>query len=134
MAARPWVLPQNVIDYTDNPKIKARPVGKLEVDISRAELYVINYTRNRFDDPDKYPVPPGGVVTAVILIAEMYACGAVETGDIGSGSFKSASYDEFSYTLADTAHKQENLDLGPLLDEFILAAPRNAVNMKLRKL
>ena len=51
MAARPWVLPQEVRDYTDRPSVKERADAKLSVDISRAEQYVISYTHNRFEDP-----------------------------------------------------------------------------------
>lgn len=133
MATRPWVTPDNIREYTDNKKVKARSDAKLKMDIARAELYVISYTSNRFDDATKYPNAPEAVVMAVTLLAEMYAGSSAETD---KGNFKSETFDDYSYTLADTAKKQENLDLGPLLDEFVDPATKagNGVDMRLRKL
>lgn len=136
MAARPWVLPQEVRDYTDRPSVKERADAKLSVDISRAEQYVISYTHNRFEDPEKYPTIPEPVKTAVILIAEAYAAYAADFG-AGAGTFKSESLDDYSYTAADTAYIIGNLDLGPLLDDYVeseQAKVKNAVNMRMRKL
>ena len=130
---RPWVTPGEVKDYSDNPKIQNRNEEKLKVDIFRAEQYVIRYTGNTFKDDAKFPAVPEGVRLAVILLAEMYATSAAEY-DEKSGNYKSETFDEYSYTLADTAKKQENIDLGPLLDEYVVSMTKNAVNMKLRKL
>jgi len=130
---RPWVTPEEVREYTENPNVKERSDKRLELDILRAEQYVIRYTGNHFTDPDRFPELPQQVRLAVILLAEMYASSAA-TSDKNSGNYKSETFDDYSYTLADTAKKQENIDLGPLLDEFILSAPRRAVNMNLRKL
>jgi len=131
--ARPWVTPEEVKEYTENPNVKNRPDDKLKWDIVRAEAYVIKYTGNRFDNPEKYTEIPENVKLAVILLAEMYASSAA-TSDKNSGNYESESFDDYSYKLADTAKKQENIDLGPLLDEHIESAPRHAVNMSLRKL
>ncbi len=136
MAERPWVTPQEVRDYTDRQSVKARTDAKLTIDISRAEQYVINYTHNRFDDPEKYPTLPESVKTAVILIAESYAAYAADLGT-RAGTLKSESFDDYSYTAADTTYIIGNLDLGPLLDEFIdsdAARSKNAVTMRMRKL
>lgn len=133
MAERPWVTSAEVKAYTDYPTVKSRADEKLAVDISRAELRVIDYTNNRFEDATKYPVIPESVKTAVILIAEMYAFNAAE-GAEGKGGYKSETFDDYSYTLADTNAKLDNLDLGPLLDEYINLKSRNGVTMKLRKL
>lgn len=132
MAARPWVTPEEVKAYTEREKVKTRGDDKLRVDISRAEQYVIQYTRNRFDDDAKYPAVPEGVRTAVILVAEVYGNAAAE----GKGEYKSETFDDYSYTAADTAAKLENLDLAPLLDEYIAekASGSRGVAMKLRKL
>jgi len=130
MAVRPWVTPAEVKDYTDKQKVKDRADTKMAIDITRAEQYVINYTHNRFDDAEKYPDMPVEVKTAVILIAEVYGNTSAE----GKSEYKSESFDDYSYTVADTATKLENLDLGPLLDEFITEAPRNAITLKMRKL
>jgi len=130
MAVRPWVTPAEVKDYTDKQKVKDRADTRMAIDITRAEQYVINYTHNRFDDAEKYPDMPVEVKTAVILIAEVYGNTSAE----GKSEYKSESFDDYSYTVADTATKLENLDLGPLLDEFITEAPRNAITLKMRKL
>ena len=132
MAARPWVTPEEVKSYSERESVKARSDDKLKVDISRAEQYVIQYTRNRFDDAEKYTAIPESVKTAVILIAEVYGNTAAD----GKGEFKSETFDDYSYTTADTAVRLENLDLAPLLDEFIVekASGSRGVAMKLRKL
>ena len=134
MATRPWVTPQEVRDYTERQSVKDRTDAKLAIDISRAEQYVISYTRNQFDDPVKYPTIPESVRTAVILIAEAYAAHAVTVGVIGGGTFKSETFDDYSYTAADTAYIIGNLDLGPLLDEYAGVAPKKPINMRMRKL
>ena len=131
MATRPWVQPQEVRDYTENPKVVSRADDRLKMDILRAESYVVRYTGNSFEDAAKYPDIPESVRLAVILLAEMYAASSVE---IDKGSYKSESFDDYSYTLSDTASKQENIDLGPLLDEYAVSTTRSAINMNLRKL
>ena len=136
MATKPWVTPQEVRDYSDRARVIERTDAKLTIDISRAEQYVINYTHNRFEDSEKYPTVPEPIRTAVILIAEAYAAYAADFG-AGLGTFKSESFDDYSYTTADTAYIINNLDLAPLLDEFIEAENgkvKNAVVMRIRKL
>jgi len=130
MVVRPWVLPDEITAYSDNPAVKSRADTKLAMDIARAELYVIKYTGNRFDGAD-YPAIPEPVKMAVILLAESYAASAAMQAE-KSGNFKSESFDDYSYTTADTAFVIENLNLSPLLDEFKLK--QGTINMKFRKL
>lgn len=131
MAKRPWVTPAEVQAYSDRPAVKNRADSKLSVDIGRAEQYIIAYTNNKFEDAAQYPEIPESVKTATILAAEAYANNAVE----GAKTMKSETLDDYSYTLADNATVRiESLDLAPLLDEFVLAATRSGVAMKLRKL
>ena len=130
MAARPWVTPDEVRAYTDRQNVKGRTDEKLAFDIARAELYVIKYTRNKFEKYDEIPEP---VKIAVILIAEAYAVYAVNFGD-GFGTYKSESFDDYSYTAADTEYILSNLDLSSLLEEFILPETKNTVTMRMRKL
>lgn len=131
MANRPWATPADVKAYSDRPAVKDRADAKLSIDIRRAEQYIIAYTNNKFEDDTQYPDIPEPVKTATILAAEAYANNAVE----GAKTLKSETLDDYSYTLADNATVRiESLDLGPLLDEFVLAATRGAVSMKLRKL
>ena len=47
MATRPWVLPKEVKAYTDIEAVQQRKKEKLEMDIARAEQYVITYTASR---------------------------------------------------------------------------------------
>lgn len=133
MADRPWVLPEEIREYTDRQSVKDRTDAKLEIDISRAEQYVIKYTRCKFDDPSEFPEIPRAVKTAVILLAEAYAANAVNFG-AGMGAYKSESLDDYSYTAAETSYIIDNLDLGPLLDEFVLKEAKNRVTMRMRKL
>lgn len=133
MATRPWVLPKEVKAYTDIEAVQQRKKEKLEVDISRAEQYVITYTHNQFTE---YPEIPGPVKTAVILLAEAYASYAYQLKKTGGGAVKSETFDDYSYTAGegtfDSAIKA--LDLSALLDGFIVAEPRSGVTMRLRKL
>lgn len=46
---------------------------------------------------------------------------------------KSETFDDYSYTAAEGS-LVDLLDLGPLLDEFVVTVPRGGVTMKLRKL
>jgi len=133
MAKRPWATPKEVRAYSERQSVKDREDFKLRIDISRAEMYVIEYTRSRFDDDAKYPKIPNPVKTAVILIAESYAADAAGLG-AGMGTFKSESFDDYSYTTADTAYKLGNLGLGALLDEFVEPEAKNTVTMRMRKL
>lgn len=130
MAARPWVTPDDVRAYTDRQNVKDRSDEKLAVDITRAELYVMKYTRNKFE---RYAEIPEPVKIAVILVAEAYAAYAVNFGD-GRGTYKSESFDDYSYTAADTEYILGNLDLSALLEEFIAPKTKNTVTMRMRKL
>lgn len=133
MAERPWATPEEIREYTDRQSVKDRTDAKLAIDISRAEQYVINYTRCRFDDPNEYPAIPESVKTAVILLAETYAANAANLGT-GAGIYKSETLDDYSYTTAETSYIIGNLDLGPLLDEYIKPEAKNTVTMRMRKL
>jgi hypothetical protein len=133
MATRPWVTPQEVREYSDRKSVKDRSEMKLAVDISRAQWYVIKYTNYDFSDAIKYPILPEPVKTAVLLLSESYAADAANLSD-GVGSYKSESFDDYSYTAADTAYKIGNLDLGPLLDPFIERGAKGGVTVRMRKL
>ena len=132
MAKRPWVTPGEIREYSDRQSVKNRENAKLAIDISRAEMYVINYTNNKFSDNKKYQSIPEPVKTAVILLAESYAASGAEPVEHG-GNYKSGSNDDYSFTLADAVNKADNLDLSYLLDEYVIQK-RSGVNLKLRKL
>ena len=75
MAARPWVTPEEVIQYTSHEDVLKRSVEKLAFDISRAELKVIAKTNNSFGE--EYPEIPESIKMAVILLAEGYATNSI---------------------------------------------------------
>lgn len=130
MAQRPWVTPKEVKDYTEHEKAKERADNKLKIDISRAEQYVIRYTNNRFDT-GQYPNIPEEVKNAVILIAEAYAYNASKD----EKKIKSETFDDYSYTLSDDSGPNlDNIDLGALLDDYVIVLPKRSVTMSLRKL
>ena len=126
MAARPWVTPEEVREYSENAKVRERSDTRLSVDIARAEQYVMTYTHNKFDKCDAVPE---AVRTAVLLLAESYGRNAV----ISAKGIKSETLDDYSYTAAEAVGADE-LDLAALLDEFVIAEPRNGITMRMRRL
>ncbi|MDE7245001.1 MAG: DUF3199 family protein [Oscillospiraceae bacterium] len=133
MAVRPWVLPKDVRDYTEVEAVRERTKARLEVDIARAEQYVISYTHNKFTDCDAIPSP---IKTAVILLAEAYASYSHQLKKTGGGAVKSETFDDYSYTAGEGTFEDlvKALDLGALLDEYLIAEPRSGVTMRMRKL
>lgn len=127
MAKRPWVTPDEVREYSGVQSVKDRTDAQLAIDIARAEQYVITYTHNDFSDYDEIP---GSVRTAVIILAENYAHGAV----LIAKGVKSETFDDYSYTAADSAFDIEDLDLAALLDDFIKTGASGTVTMRMRVL
>ena len=127
---RPWVTPTEVKTYSEYPAVQNRADAKLQVDISRAEQYVISYTNNKFDGEDLTEIP-AAVKTAVILVAEAYAYNAT----LSATDKKSETFDDYSYTLADAKPIDiPALDIAALLDDFAVAEARNGITMRMRKL
>lgn len=133
MAERPWVKPSEVKAYTDIQAVQERAKAKLEMDIMRAEQYIITYTHNRFEDYDEIPAP---VKTAVILLAEAYASYANILKETKGGAFKSETFDDYSYSAGDGAFEDfiKALDLAALLDDYVVSQANGSVTMRLRKL
>lgn len=133
MATRPWVLPKEVKAYTDIEAVQQRKKDKLEMDIARAEQYVITYTHNRFEGYDKIPGP---VRTAVILLAEAYASYANQLKKTGGGAVKSETFDDYSYTAGEGTFEDfvKALDLAALLDDFVIKQASGTVTMRMRRL
>lgn len=128
MVNRPWVMPQEVKEYTEYPSVQSRTEAKLAVDIARAEQYVIAFTNNKFEDVEEIPQ---SVKTAVILVAEAYAYNAC----IAAREMKSEQFDDYSYTAADAvAIDLDALDIAPLLEDYAVEKPRNGVTLRMRKL
>ena len=133
MAERPWVKPSEVKAYTDIQAVQERAKAKLEMDIMRAEQYIITYTHNRFEDYDEIPAP---VKTAVILLAEAYASYANILKETKGGAFKSETFDDYSYSVGDGTFEDfvKALDLAALLDDYVVPQGSGSVTMRLRKL
>lgn len=133
MAERPWVLPKDVKAYTDIEAVQQRKKEKLEMDISRAEQYVITYTHNKFTDCAKIPAP---VRTAVILLAEAYASYANQLKKTGGGAVKSETFDDYSYTAGEGTFEDfvKALDLAALLDDYVIKQASGNVTMRMRRL
>lgn len=128
MATRPWVLPGDVMEYTDHPEVRDRDEGKLAADIMRAEMKVISLTHNHFDQKDEYgediyPVIPDQVRLAVILLAEAYAYNVTRKA---AAQKKSETFDDYAYEAAEaTDIDPAGLDLDELLDEYKIASSGN---------
>ncbi|WP_295761122.1 DUF3199 family protein [uncultured Oscillibacter sp.] len=133
MATRPWVLPKEVKAYTDIEAVQQRKKEKLEMDIARAEQYVITYTRNRFEGYTEIPAP---VKTAVILLAEAYASYANQLKKTGGGAVKSETFDDYSYTAGEGTFEDfvKALDLAALLDDFVIKQASGTITMRMRRL
>lgn len=127
MAERPWVIPQEVKEYSEIPAVQKRSDTRLTVDIARAEQYVITYTHNSFKDEEEIPQ---AVKTAVMILAEAYGHNAA----ISAKEVKSETFDDYSYTAETSQISVEALDLAALLDDFVKAEPRNGVTLRMRKL
>lgn len=133
MAARPWVTPEEIKEYTDFEDVAARTDTKLRKDIARAEIYILSYTNNKELLDDKlYPTVPEGVKTAVIILAEAYGHNAVEK----TKTLKSETFDDYSYTSENNTVDLNSIydEIAALLEDFKKAKSNNLVNMSLRKL
>lgn len=127
MAKRPWVTPQEVRDYSEIPSVQKRSDARLVVDIARAEQYVITYTHNTFESFEEVPQP---VKTAVLILAEAYGHNAA----LAAKDVKSETFDDYSYTSESSQISVDGLDLAALLDEYVVAEPRNGVTLRMRRL
>lgn len=129
MAARPWVTPEDVRQYTSHEDVSNRPDEKLVFDISRAELKVIAKTNNSFGE--EYPEIPDPVKLAVILLAEAYAKNAVEAT---KKQIRSETFDDYSYSVESGTVDIDNLDIDDLLADYVLAKGRGKTVMRMRAL
>ena len=133
MANRPWVSPEEGREYSEMEAVQQRSDTRLAVDIARAEQYVVTYTHNKFEDYEEIPPP---VKTAVILLAEAYASHANLLKTTKGGAFKSETFDDYAYSVGDSAFSAmvQDLDLAALLDGFVVAEPHKGVTLRMRKL
>lgn len=133
MAMRPWITPQEVRDYSGYKEVQDRTDAQLAVDITKAEAYVIRYTKRTFNgieadgSPEKLPEE---VKTAVILLAEMYAYNAA----IRQVRMKSETFDDYSYTVDTSMIDIDSLGLDGLLDAYVDDTARGDMFFRMRKL
>jgi hypothetical protein len=127
MVERPWVMPDEVKEYSEKPEVQQRTDARLAVDITRAEQYVITYTHNTFAD---YEEIPGPIKTAVLILAEAYAYNNI----VSKQTVKSESFDDYSYTSEYSTISIDTLDLAALLDDYVKPQANNSVTMRMRKL
>lgn len=133
MATRPWITPKEVRDYTGYKEVKERTDEQIAVDITKAEAYVIRYTKRKFDSigadgiTEELPVE---VKTAVIILAEMYAYNAA----IRQVRMKSETFDDYSYTVDTSEITIDSLGLEGLLDGYVKDVAREGIIFRVRRL
>lgn len=122
------VLPQDIIDYTEDEEVKKRPENKLTFDIVRAESKVFSLCGQNFSDLDELPAP---IKLSIILYAEYYALGAIKLKSVNK--YKSESYDDYSYQLSEDEIPEP--DIYNLIEPYIITHnEKKRVGAKLRKL
>lgn len=129
MAERPWITPDELLEYTADASIAERTHAQLEFDIACAEDYVEAYCNNNFADPEKYPTIPDKVRRAVILITEIYSAHAAAASEGKGTLYKSEGLDDYSYTMQEIQQAIDNRRIGPLLDPFIIQKVRHGIKM-----
>ena len=127
MVKHPWITPQEVRDYSEIPTVQNRSDARLTVDIARAEQYVVTYTHNTFENYEEMPQP---VKMAVLILAEAYGHNAA----LVAKDVKSETFDDYSYTSETSQISVDGLDLAALLDDFVIAEPRNGITLRMRRL
>lgn len=132
---RPWIKPADVKMYTDISAVEARTDEKMQMDIARAEQYVIAYTHNNFSDVAYATTMPSEVLLAITLLAERYASTAIMSAKIAANSGKtSETFDDYSYSVGSTDMDVSNLNLGSLLDSYVKDISTGNISMKMRLL
>lgn len=81
------------------------------------------------------------MVTADLLLSEYYASNAIiaaksTSSALSSSGFKSETFDDYSYTVADSASllDEASLDIASLLDEFVVPVATGNTFFRMRKL
>lgn len=126
---RPWVTPEEVREYSDLENVRNRSDAKLQIDIQRAESYIIHYCRHDFSDEKYAGSVPKDVRMAALLLAEYYAYSKQKVG-----SKTSETFDDYSYTTSDSQIELSSLGLEALLDRFVKEKADERIIMRMRKL
>lgn len=106
MAGRPWIIPDEVRNYSEYKDIQDRSDERLRLDIMRAEAQIIKYCNNDFSSYDDVP---DDIRVAAILLSEKYAYSAAK---IKKGGVLSETFDDYAYTTDANAAKIEISELG----------------------
>lgn len=111
---RPFITPDELIDYTSYDLVKNRHEATLRTDISRAELYIVRYCKRDFSDLDPaneaHSTDIETVTLATKMLAEAYAFNSAlqtsiaNTSDYGVSVKKEAAPD-YSYEFSDGTEK-----------------------------
>lgn len=124
----PLISPQDLIDYTDNVKIKSRPENKILIDISRAYsklVYLCGQDLLSFEE-----LPPD-IKTSLILYSEYYGYTSILSA---SSNMQTESFDDYSYTVKDVALQEP--EIHALIKPYIkiTSTPKRPMSMSLRRL
>lgn len=132
MATRPWITPQEIKEYTDFEKVKARSDVKIQADIVRAENYIIHRTNNDFQDSEKYPEIPSDIKLATMLVAEFYANTATQDPQ---KKYQSETFKDYSYTVSSGSDMSvDDLDISALISAYVRNKAVGTLGLKMRKL
>lgn len=112
MAKRPWVIPDEVRNYSEYKDIQNRGDERLRFDIMRAEAQVVKYCNNDFSS---YEIIPDDIKVAVILLSEKYAYSAAK---VKNGGILSETFDDYSYTTDSSTIEISELGLEALLEPY----------------
>ncbi|MGN0332178.1 MAG: DUF3199 family protein [Lachnospiraceae bacterium] len=126
---RPWITPNDVKEYTESDAVRKKEDSKLKFDIARAEAYIIKRTNNPFKED-----LPDDVRMADIMLADAYARKSVEGRTENGGKISSETFDEYSYTIDTSTDYIGELDVGVLLDPYVIEEGKGKIVMRMRKL
>ena len=122
-----WILPADVIRYSESGSVRERSFDALEVDIRRAQMSISRYCGKDFDDTEVFAALPESVKLACVILAEAYARSASRS----ARGFKRETFDEYSYEAENTLVDFEELGLRSLLSEFV---DGSGAEVRIRKL
>lgn len=116
--ARPWIIPEEVIQFSEHECVHNKSIIKLETMISLAESKIIKYCHHDFSD-EKYTELPADVKNAVLILADALSYNdSLRT----SGKLKSESYDDYSYSVdvSEINTDFDSLDIASLLEQYVI--------------
>lgn len=117
--SRPWITPNELVQFTEHEGVKNKSPTRMDVMISLAESKIIAYCKHDFSDEEKYPELPEEVKNATLILADALCYNdSLRT----SGKLKSESYDDYSYSVdvTETSTDFDILGITSLLDPFVL--------------